>query len=57
MTERLYKISADVDLEIRATSKKEAIEKAKNALQFLDIISFRVLPEKGRSPKTIPSAF
>ena len=46
MTERLYKISADVDLEIRATSKKEAIEKAKNALQFLDIISFRVLPEK-----------
>ena len=51
MTERLYKISADVDLEIRATSKKEAIEKAKNALQFLDIISFRVLPEKRTLPQ------
>ena len=50
MTERKYKIQADVDVEILATSKKEAIEKAKNALQFLDIQSFRVLPQK----RTIP---
>ena len=49
-TERKYKIQADVDVEILATSKKEAIEKAKNALQFLDIQSFRVLPQK----RTIP---
>ena len=50
MTERKYKIQADVDVEVLATSKKEAVEKAKNALQFLDIISFRVLPQK----RTIP---
>ena len=50
MTERKYNIQADVDVEVLATSKKEAIEKAKNALQFLDIISFRVLPQK----RTIP---
>ena len=53
MTERKYKIQADVDVEVLATSKKEAVEKAKNALQFLDIISFRVLPQKGRSRKII----
>ena len=46
MTERKYKIEATVDVEVLATSKKEAVEKAKNALQFLDIISFRVLPQK-----------
>ena len=50
MTERKYKIQADVDVEVLATSKKEAVEKAKNALQFLDIQSFRVLPQK----RTIP---
>ena len=50
MTERKYNIQADVDVEVLATSKKEAVEKAKNALQFLDIQSFRVLPQK----RTIP---
>mgnify|MGYP001583546275 CR=1 FL=1 len=51
MTERIFKIAADVDIEVRATSKKEAVEKAKNALQFLDIISFRVLPQKRTLPQ------
>ena len=50
MTERKYIISADCDVIVMASTKKEAVEKAKNALQFLDIQSFRVLPQK----RTIP---
>ena len=34
-TERKYKIQADVDVEILATSKKEAIKKAENLMKGL----------------------
>ena len=53
MTERLYKISADVDLEIRATSKK-AIEKSKKRSAIPRHYKFPSFARKGRSPKTIP---
>ena len=51
MTERKYIISADCDVIVMASTKKEAVEKAKNALQFLDIQSFRVLPQKRTLPQ------
>ena len=42
MTERKYNIQADVDVEVLATSKKEAIEKAKEILKSLQVHSFVV---------------
>ena len=35
MTERIYKIADDVDIEIRAATKKEAIKKAENLMKGL----------------------
>ena len=35
MTERIFKIAADVDIEVRASSKKEAIEKAEKLMKGL----------------------
>jgi len=46
MTEKLYKIQVDADLSIKAFSKKEALEKAEEAMKFLEVHSFKVNPEK-----------
>ena len=42
MTERKYKIEAEVDVEVLASSKKDAVEKAKEVLKSLKIWSFKV---------------
>ena len=46
MTEKLYKIQVDADIEVRAENKKEAIKKAEEAMKFLEVHSFKINPEK-----------
>jgi len=46
MTEKLYYIQVDADISIKATSKKEALKKAEEAMQFLEVHSFKIQPEK-----------
>ena len=50
-TERKYLVSADVDVSVIASSKKEAVAKAEEALKFLDIQSMRVNPDKRSLPQ------
>lgn len=45
MTERNYNILAQAGVKVKARSKKEAIEKAKIALEFLDIYSAKVIED------------
>ncbi|KKR09552.1 MAG: hypothetical protein UT35_C0002G0002 [Candidatus Yanofskybacteria bacterium GW2011_GWD1_39_16] len=49
--ERLYKISVDADISIRAENKKEALKKAEEAMKFLEVHSFKVQPEKRTLPQ------
>ena len=46
MTEKLYKISVEADISVRAENKKEALKKAGEAMKFLEVHSFKVNPEK-----------
>src|SRR3972149_5432828 len=46
MTEKLYKISVEADISVRAENKKEAIKKAEEAMKFLEVHSFKINPEK-----------
>lgn len=48
--ERPYNILAEVGVKVKAHSKKEAIEKAKIALEFLEVYSAKVIEDK-RTPK------
>lgn len=45
MNERHYNILAQAGVKVKARSKKEAIEKAKIALEFLDIYSAKVIED------------
>ena len=51
MTERKYNILAEVGVSVMAKSKKEAIEKAKNALQFLEDYSSKIIEDKRTLPQ------
>jgi len=46
MTEKLYHISVDADISVRAENKKLALKKAEEAMQFLEVHSFKINPEK-----------
>lgn len=51
MNERHYNITAQVGVKVKARSKKEAIEKAKVALEFLDIYSAKVIEDDRTLPQ------
>src|SRR3990167_8340864 len=46
MTEKLYHITVEADISIKAFSKKEALQKAEEAMKFLEVHSFKIQPEK-----------